>query len=480
MMSKIIPVIMCGGTGTRLWPMSRAESPKQFQRIDPRYQTTFFQATVQRHSGELFGSPVALVNEQHLGLVKRQLASIQCSAGIVIEPCSRNTAPALAVAALQALETDPDCILLTVPSDHQLSNYFNAVVAGALEAAEHGYIVTFGIKPTYPETGYGYITDGGALNGFKTVHRVAKFTEKPGIEIATALVVEAKSYWASGIALFRPQSMLEEYARHAPDILEAARHALALAKQDRNQIFLHEEAYGSSRNISCESAVLEKSDRIVLAPADVEWDDLGAWPAFHRHGEKSAENNVTSGDVLLVNTTNSYIRSEEKLVTVIGLSNIVVVDTADALLIADMDQTQAVKMAVMHLTGDSRREVLRHKLAIEEWGTSNTLASGTHFALRQITIGSGCTTTLGGAERVCVISAVEGSGQVSAEGQLTLMEPGKTLEFDAGTLVTVRNTGSEDLHVIEMQIVALSPLSGQPSGLAAGRKHPETQALAAE
>jgi mannose-1-phosphate guanylyltransferase / mannose-6-phosphate isomerase len=451
-MSKITPVIMCGGSGTRLWPMSRAESPKQFQRINTKFETTFFQATMQRHQGEMYSNPVALVNGQHLGLVKRQMAAIQKIGDIVVEPCSRNTAPALAVAALLAHEQSPSQILLTLPSDHQMSNRFNAVVAGALEAVEEGYIITFGIKPSYPETGYGYITDGGTLNGFKSVHQVSKFTEKPSLEIATSLLREGGSYWASGIALFRPASLIEEYEKYAPDILEVARDAIALGRRDGNCLTLDERAYSSSRNISCESAVLEKSSRIVLAPADVEWDDLGAWPAFHRLGDKTAEGNVISGDALLVNTTNSYVRSEEKLVTVIGLSNIVVVDTADALLIADMNQTQAVKTAVSHLAKADRNEVQRHIVAFEEWGASKTIASGVHFKLRQITVGAGYSAQLGGTDRTCLISIVEGSGSLVTEDEEQFAIAGKSFEFDPNTNVSAKNSGQGDFLIIEMTL----------------------------
>jgi mannose-1-phosphate guanylyltransferase / mannose-6-phosphate isomerase len=449
-MSKITPVIMCGGSGTRLWPMSRSESPKQFQRIDINTDISFFQATVQRHQGEMFSDPVALVNSQHLGLVKRQLAAIQKNATIVIEPCSRNTAPALAVAALLAHAEDPTQILFTLPSDHLLSSKFNAVVASALDAVEEGYIITFGIKPTYPETGYGYITDGGNLNGFKTAHKVSKFTEKPPAEIAAALIQQGGSYWASGIALFRPASLLEEYERYAPDILEAARDAIALGQRDGNCLMLHNQAYVSARNMSCESAVLEKSTRIVLVPADVEWDDLGAWPAFHRLGEKTPENNVVAGDVLLVNTRNSYVRSEQKLVTVIGLSNIVVVDTADALLIADMNDTQAVKTAVGQLAATERREARQHLISYAEWGASKPIAQGTHFKLRQVTVGPGYSAPLGGGLQTCLISIVEGTAVVTSVDKEFEVTSGKTLEFEPETAVVIRNTGRSELLVIEM------------------------------
>jgi mannose-1-phosphate guanylyltransferase / mannose-6-phosphate isomerase len=452
-MAAIIPVIMCGGSGTRLWPLSRAESPKQFQRINSTDGATFFQETVQRHSCSLYDTPMVMINEKHIGIVLNQLNDIQIQAEIIAEPSSRNTAPAMAVAALQAFDRGYDPILLTVPSDHLLSTHFNAVVEQAVQAALEGYIVTFGISPSYPESGYGYIVDGGGLNEFKTVNRVAQFVEKPGMAAAGALIAKGGAYWASGIALFRASALIEEFEKYAPDILLQARAAIASGKQVGRIFTLGAEAYSQARNESCEYAVMEKSARIALAPANVEWDDVGAWPAFHRVGAKSDVGNVTSGDVVLVDTHDSYIRSESRLVTVIGLHDLIVVDTADALLITTMSHAQGVKKIVEKLALENRPEVMRHTMRVEEWGTSNLMAQGQQFSLRHLQLQAGMTVSLGGKNGMAsVISVVEGAGIVFNSGEAHALSAGSTLSIEPGDNAVLHNAGSELLHAVEMLV----------------------------
>jgi mannose-1-phosphate guanylyltransferase / mannose-6-phosphate isomerase len=452
-MALIVPVIMCGGSGTRLWPISRSESPKQFQRIDSASSTTFFQDTVRRHTSALYDMPMVLTNGKHAPIVINQLTEIQQPAEIIAEPASRNTAPAIAVAALQALRRGPDTILLTVPSDHLISDRFNMVVENALHAAEEGYIVVFGINPTYAETGYGYIIDGGHMNGFKSINSVAKFVEKPNFDVASALIERGDAYWASGIALFRASVMIEEFDKHAPDILAKARASITTGITDRRIFKLGALEYSQARNESCEFAVIEKSNRIVLAPADVEWDDVGAWRAFHRIGTKSDAGNVTSGDVVLVDTHNSYIRSESRLVTVIGLDDLVVVDTADALLITSMSGAQSVKKVVEKLNSLGRPEAMRHVLRVEEWGSSNLMAQGQQFSLRHIHVQTDMAVTLGGnASMASVISIVEGQAHILNGIQMLSLSAGSTLSFDPGETVILHNAGSGSLHAMEMLV----------------------------
>jgi mannose-1-phosphate guanylyltransferase / mannose-6-phosphate isomerase len=452
-MAAIMPVIMCGGSGTRLWPLSRAESPKQFQRIDNTYRTTFFQETVLRHTGPLFETPMVLINEKHIGIVLNQLNDIQTQAEIIVEPCSRNTGPAMAVAALQAVARDRDAILLTVPSDHLLSKNFNAVVEQALQAALEGYIVTFGINPSYPESGYGYIVDGGGLSEFKTVNRVAQFVEKPGAAAAGALIAKGGAYWASGIALFRASALIEEFKKYAPDILQQAQAAIATGSQLGRIFKLGADAYAQARNESCEYAVIEKSARIALAPANVQWDDVGAWPAFYRVGAKNEAGNVTTGDVLLVDTHDSYIRSESRLVTVIGLQDLIVVDTADALLITTMSHAQGVKKIVETLALENRPEVMRHTTRVEEWGTSNLMATGQQFSLRHLQLQAGMTVSLGGKPGMAsVVSVVEGAGAVFGAGETRSLPAGGTYNIELGETAILHNTGQTLLQAVEMLV----------------------------
>jgi mannose-1-phosphate guanylyltransferase/mannose-6-phosphate isomerase len=466
-MSKIRPVILCGGVGTRLWPVSRSASPKQFQRIDADNETTFFQATVQRHRGDVFDPPLTLVNGSHIGYVVKQLREIQQSAEIIVEPLSRNTGPALAAAALRIASVNPDQPILSLPSDHLISGDFNGVVEAALPAAEEGYIVVFGIKPTYPETGYGYILNGGRCNGWTAVNKVGRFVEKPPIDRARELIALGEAYWASGISLFKAGVLIAEFERHAPDILDCVERAIVNGIETANRIMLAGDDYAMSRSVSCEYAVYEKSDRMALAPADVRWDDVGAWESLHRLGEKNSDGNVTTGDVLLLETSNSFIRSERRLVTVIGLSDLVVVDTEDALLIADRAKTQSVKTAVEMLARINRREVVEHAERVEDWGTSKRLAEGPSFSLRHLRIAAEQQAALPFLDaEIRYLTLVQGEGEVLLNDSTHTLLPGVSILADTEKGCVIVNLGKGDLHVIEMIVESEreAPLAGLTLG----------------
>ncbi len=452
-MKKIKPVILCGGVGTRLWPVSRSASPKQFQPVDGGNSATFFQSTIQRHRGDGFDTPLVLVNNNHLGYAIGQLRDIQQAASIVVEPVSRNTAPALAVAALRIAAIDPEQCILSLPSDHLISGDFNAVVRQALPAAEEDNIVVFGITPTYPETGYGYILEGGSCNGWASVKKVGSFVEKPELARAEELIRLGGAYWASGISLFKARVLIEEFEKHAPDIIVHARKAIANGIIDGNALMLAEEDYGQCQSKSCEYAIYEKCGRMALAPADVAWDDVGAWESFHRNGKKTAEGNVTSGDVLLLDTTNSYVRSNKRLVTIIGMNDLVVVDTDDALLITDRVKTQNVKAAVEMLSKRSRREAVEHLEKSEAWGTSKRLLDGKSFNLRHLRIAEEQSVELPELEyRDRYFTLIEGAGEAIIGGKVTHLAAGASLQVEGGAKCILRNLGSGEMHMIEMAV----------------------------
>jgi mannose-1-phosphate guanylyltransferase/mannose-6-phosphate isomerase len=452
-MSRIKPVIMCGGVGARLWPVSRQASPKQFQRIDADRETTFFQATVQRHRDDCFDQPLTLVNAAHLNYVTKQLREIQQVAETIVEPVSRNTAPALAAAALRIAATDPDQPILSLPSDHLISGDFNAVVRAALPAAEEGHIVVFGIKPSYPETGYGYILNGGDCNGWPAIRKVGSFVEKPPVERAIELIAGGQAYWASGISMFKAGVLIAEFEKHAPDILECARRAIANGQDKGSRITLAAEDYAACRSVSCEYAIYEKSDRMVLAPSDVNWDDVGGWEAFYRLGDRNTDGNVTTGDVLLLDTENSFVRSERRLVTVIGMNNVVVVDTEDALLITDRAKSQNVKSAVELLAKAKRKEAVEHRERVEDWGTSKRLVEGQAFALRHLRIMAEQEARIEPLDGQSIyITLIEGAGELHIDGIARILLPGVSLLADSGSDCILRNTGKSELHIVEMAV----------------------------
>lgn len=452
-MKKIKPVILCGGTGTRLWPMSRTASPKQFQSIDGVGTTTFFQSTVQRHQGETFDRPLVLVNANHVGYVVGQLRDIQQAASIMVEPMSRNTAAALAAAALRVAASNPEQVILSLPSDHLISGDFSAVVRQALAAAEEDNIVVFGIQPTYPETGYGYILEGGQFNGWAGVRKVGSFVEKPELARAQELIRLGGAYWASGISLFKARVLIEEFEKHAPDIIEHARKAVDSGTSDGDILTLEGEAYGHCRSQSCEYAIYEKCQRMALAPADIKWDDVGAWDAFHRNGQKNAEGNVTAGDVLLLDTTNSYVRSNNRLITIIGMNELVVVDTDDALLITDRMKTQNVKLAVDMLAKQRRRETIDHLEKPETWGSSKRLLAGKSFDLVHHRIVPEQIVHLPELDnRSRYFTLIEGIGESLIDGQVNHLAAGASFLVDRGVKCILRNLGSAELHMIEMAV----------------------------
>ncbi|MET3900451.1 mannose-1-phosphate guanylyltransferase/mannose-6-phosphate isomerase [Devosia sp. UYZn731] len=449
-MTQINPVILCGGVGTRLWPLSRQHQPKQFQPINSE-GTTFFQATVQRHGGRLFGKPVVLVNERHLPTVTRQLRTIMTDAMIIGEPVSRNTGPALLAAALYLYEQDPDAVLLALPSDHVIDGNLEPSIASALSAVQDGLIVTFGIAPRYPESGYGYIIDGGPYIGYDGVRKAARFVEKPAAEIAEALIEEGGAFWASGISLFRADTLIAEYSRIVPKTLLAVKEAKRLAEVTASGIILEAEAFSRSRNDSTESTIFEKTDLMALFPADVQWDDVGAWSAFHTIGAKDDSGNVSSGDVILLDTQNSYVRGGNKLIAVVGLNDVIVVDTPDALLVTSRSASQKVKKVVEMLAQTSRPEIIDHRWLNTDWGRVGTISEGGGYSIKQLVLNAGGTVLFDSSStQRSLLTVAEGVAQVESEAGRRVLGVGATFEVGPQVRAILSNVGTTALQVIEV------------------------------
>lgn len=467
-MSIINPVILCGGVGTRLWPLSREQQPKQFQPIDGD-GITFFQATVQRHSGRLFGKPVVLVNQRHLPTVSRQMRALMTEAMVIGEPMSRNTGPALLAASLYLCDENPDAILLALPSDHVIDGDLEPSMAAALPAVRDGLIVTFGITPRYPESGYGYIVDGGAYFGYDGVRKAERFVEKPAIEVAEALISEGGAFWASGISIFRAQTLIEEYRRIAPDTLRAVQEAKRLAERAGSGVILDAYSFAQASNESTESAIFEHTALMSLFPADVQWDDVGAWSAFHTIGTKDATGNVASGDVVLVDTENSYIRGGNKLIAVVGLSDVIVVDTPDALLVTSRTASQKVKKVVEMLAKTSRPEIVDHRWINTDWGRIGTISEGGGYSIRQMVLNPGGTVLFESkATQKSLLTVAEGIAQIQTEAGIKELSAGATFEVGPQVRAVLTNPGVVMLQIIEVNCEVGAKQEAVPSETRAG------------
>ena len=385
-MEEIRPVILCGGTGSRLWPMSRTQSPKQFQPVAGAGSLTFFQATIQRHRSKGFGKPIVVTAAQHAKQVARQLQEIQCEATVICEPVARNTGPAVLAAAMLLAEENPDALMLVLPSDHIINGNLNGPILTMRQPAIDGRIVTFGIRPTYPETGYGYISDGGSFTNYRGLHRVARFIEKPPLSAAAALLDTGSAYWASGISLYSVATIIAEFARLDTTTTKAVRQSIDRGEQGHLGYLLDGASFRLATNEPTERIVFEKTDAVALAPLDVEWSDVGCWTSMHAIGGADDNGNVCQGDVLSVNTTNSLVRSDGRLVAVVGMSDVIVVDTPDAVLVTSRGKCQDVKKITETLRAEGRRESQRHVQSDHIWGQSQSVLASPEYEMTVLKI----------------------------------------------------------------------------------------------
>ena len=452
MPSELIPVVLCGGAGTRLWPMSRKLLPKQFLPLTTEH--SMLQDTVLR-AAALAGvsAPIILCSEEHRFFVAEQLREAGIAPHrIVLEPSARNTAPALAAAALEISAKSPDAILLVLAADHLIRDQaaFARAVDIAGKAAASGYLTTFGIVPDKPETGYGYIERGEAL-GTDGAHRVKRFVEKPDADTAAKLVASGL-LWNSGMFVMTAARYLEELARFRPDILAAVKKAWEKRTQDNDFCRLDAASFAACPAESIDYAVMERTDRAAVVPADMGWSDVGSWASLWDNSNKDAQGNVVRGDVDAHDTRNSYLRAESRLLSVTGLDDVVVVETSDAVLVTRRDKAQGVKDVASRLSDGKRSEHLNHRRVYRPWGYYERIDADTGFQVKRLMVKPGEALSLQlhnqRAEHWIVVS---GTATVTRGEEVLTLTRNQSTYIPLGTKHRLENATTEPLYLIEVQ-----------------------------
>jgi mannose-1-phosphate guanylyltransferase/mannose-6-phosphate isomerase len=452
MEGNVHPVIMCGGSGTRLWPVSRRSYPKQFADIFPG--GSLFQRTLGRVSGQDFARPLLLTDQEFRFSVADQTSAAGLSSvRIVIEPEGRNTAPAVCVAARLVADEDPDGVLLVLPSDHMLADTaaFHAAVAEGVQAARAGHLVTFGIRPDRPETGYGYIELTGAPAA--GAQPFGRFVEKPDVAAAERMAASGRFLWNSGMYVFGARAILDAFAEYAPAVDAACRAAIETGREDLTFFRLGEEAYRGSPDISIDYAIMERVQGMVV-PVDFGWNDLGSWRTVWQEMPRDPADVAAGGNALAIDCRGSLLRSEhpDMQLVGIGLTNIVAVAMRDAVLVADIDRAQDVRRAVETLRSRAVPQATEFPRCYRPWGWYETLATGPRFKVKQIMVKPGGILSLQShVHRSEHWVVVTGSARIAVDGEVRLLTENQSVYVPLGAVHRLENPGKVDLHLIEVQ-----------------------------
>jgi len=449
---KITPVILSGGSGTRLWPLSRKQYPKQYLPLVG--DNTMLQETILRLNGlNNLTDPIIICNADHRFLVADQCQQISIkNPTILLEPVGRNTAPAITAAALQSLKDSDDSTLLVLSADHVIQDVdaFYKAIHIASQQAQSGKLATFGIVSTDANTGYGYIKLSKENNN--GAHKVEEFVEKPDLKTAEFYIEQGSYLWNSGMFMFQARTFIDELTTHAPNIVISVNNAVNNATQDLDFIRLEKQAFESSPSDSIDYALMEKSNNVVVVPLDAQWNDIGAWPALYDIGTKDSQGNVIKGDVITQDTTNTYIYANHHMVATIGVDNLIIIDTPDATFISTQDKAQEVKGIVESLQASDRCESNVHRKVYRPWGWYDTVESGEYFQVKKLHVKPGAKLSLQmhhkRAEHWVVVS---GTATVTNGEQTFSLKKGESTYIPLGVTHALENQTNESLEIIEVQ-----------------------------
>ncbi|REC94290.1 mannose-1-phosphate guanylyltransferase/mannose-6-phosphate isomerase [Kushneria indalinina] len=449
---RLFPVIMAGGSGTRLWPLSRPHYPKQFIALTDEGES-MLQQTIKRLDGLEHLAPLLICNEEHRFLAAEQLRVMGAQhSGILLEPFGRNTAPAIALAAIKSMAKGDDPVLLVLAADHYMDdvNAFQKAALQAQAAAEKGYLVTFGIKPTHAETGYGYVKAG--QHGPQDYASVYSFVEKPDAVTAQRYLAEGGYYWNSGMFMFKASRYLEELGKYRPDILEACQRSMAHVRADMDFLRIDTVAFEACPSESIDYAVMEHTDSAVVVPMEAGWSDVGSWSAVWEVNDKDDVGNVSHGDVAIHQSSNCLAYSQSRLVSLIGLDNIMVVETKDAVLVASRDNAQEVKTLVERLKAEQRKEVSQHREVYRPWGKYDAIDCEPRYQVKRITVNPGQRLSVQmhhhRSEHWVVVS---GTALVGINGEEQLVAENQSVYIPLGATHFMANPGKIPLELIEVQ-----------------------------